>query len=277
VSPPILLAFLKVITFTRLWNLIRGRPDLSEVPGKVLILTPAKDAAGCIEGYCERVRRLTYPHRRISLGFLESDSSDATYAELNRCLRRLRKGFRRVTLCKKDFGYKIPVGVHRGAAPIQVERRRVLAKSRNYLLFHALRDEDWVLWLDVDVIDYPTDVVERLLATGKDIVHPHCVLDYGGPTYDQNAWRDHGRLHLDDLRGAGELVELDTVGGTMLLIRADVHRGGLIFPAFPYGRENSKIRDGRGELETEGLGIMAADMGLCCWGMPNLEIRHGRW
>ena len=29
-----------------------------------------------------------------------------------------------------------------------------------------------------------------------------------------------------------------------------------------------------GEIETEGLGMMAHDMGYECWGMPNLEIRH---
>ena len=37
-----------------------------------------------------------------------------------------------------------------------------------------------------------------------------------------------------------------------------------------------KIRENRyqGEMETEGLGIMANDMGYDCWGMPNLEILH---
>lgn len=29
-----------------------------------------------------------------------------------------------------------------------------------------------------------------------------------------------------------------------------------------------------GEIETEGLGMMAYDMGYECWGMPNLEIKH---
>ena len=29
-----------------------------------------------------------------------------------------------------------------------------------------------------------------------------------------------------------------------------------------------------GEVETEGLGLMARDMGYECWGMPNLEIVH---
>jgi peptide chain release factor subunit 1 len=208
---------------------------------------------------------------------LESDSHDETFPALSLRAHQLRREFRRVGLWKKDFGYQVPMGVHRGAAPIQAQRRTVLAKSRNHLLFHALDDEEWVLWLDVDVIEYPPDIIDRLLATGKAIVQPHCVLDYGGPTFDKNGWRDHGRLHLDDLRSAGDLVELDAVGGTMLLVRADLHRDGLIFPAFPYGLHNPRIRGDGGEFETEGLGIMARDMGYKCWGMPNLEIRHGRW
>ncbi len=54
----------------------------------------------------------------------------------------------------------------------------------------------------------------------------------------------------------------------MLLVRAGLHRDGLVFPCFPYGIGNSKIRrDNRwlGEIETEGLGIMADDMGIECW------------
>jgi hypothetical protein len=31
-----------------------------------------------------------------------------------------------------------------------------------------------------------------------------------------------------------------------------------------------------GEIETEGLGIMAKDMGIECWGLPDLEIRHAK-
>jgi hypothetical protein len=245
--------------------------------GTVLILTPVKDAAAHLDGYCERLLQLTYPHGEVSLGFLESDSGDGTFQSLSRHGRRLRKEFRRVGLWKKDFGYQVPTGIHRGAEPVQAQRRAILAKSRNHLLVHALDDEEWVLWLDVDVIEYPPDIIERLLATGKDVVQPHCVLDYHGQTFDKNAWRDHGRVHLEDLRSEGDLVELDAVGGTMLLVRADLHRDGLVFPSFPYGGRNSRIRGNLGELETEGLGMMAHDMGHRCWGMPNLEIRHGRW
>ena len=39
----------------------------------------------------------------------------------------------------------------------------------------------------------------------QEIVQPHCVLEYGGPTFDTNGWRDHERLHLDDLRDEGEV------------------------------------------------------------------------
>jgi len=77
-------------------------------------------------------------------------------------------------------------------------------------------------------------------------------------------------------------VPLHAVGGTMLLVRADRHRDGLIWPAYRYGLANPLIRTdprqiGRpelGEIETEGLGMMAHDMGLTCWGLPEVEIRH---
>ena len=258
-------------------NLITPGKNAVKDRERVLILTPVKDGSVFIKGYCRRLQQLTYPHNLISVGLLESDSRDSTCQVLQSQLPALRREFNRVGMWKRDFGYHTPPGVHRGTEAIQVERRTVLAKSRNHLLLHALDDEDWVLWLDVDVIEYPPDIIERLLATAKQIVQPHCVLEYGGPTFDENAWRDKGRLHMGDLRQEGELVELDAVGGTMLLVRADLHRDGLIFPAFPYGQENARRRPERGEFETEGLGLMAQDMGHQCWGMPHLEIRHAKW
>jgi glycosyltransferase involved in cell wall biosynthesis len=289
-----------------------------EYRDKVLILTPVKDAEEFLENYFQSLYQLTYPHSLISIGLLESDSVDNTYIELEKRLPELRKDFRSAGLWKKDFGFHIPPGTPRWAGHIQIERRAILAKSRNHLLFHALNDENWVLWLDVDVVEYPSDIIERLLEVRKDIVQPNCVKQYSGISFDLNAWRDKGRLHLHDLKGEGNLVRLHSVGGTMLLIKADIHRDGLIFPPFLYGRENPLIRGNNyfhvkreiiktvvrnllegirkmsisqlaearrdvinilkggctGEIETEGLGMMAHDMGYECWGMPNLEIRH---
>ncbi len=243
---------------------------------KLLILTPLKDATQHIDTYFSGIERLSYPRELTSIALLEGDSTDDTAALFRERLAELDATFRRTTFWKRDFGFHIPACMPRYETPFQVQRRCTLAKARNHLLFRALDDEDWVLWLDSDVIEYPPDIVERLLASGKDVIQPHCVRDYGGPSFDLNAWRDHGSRHMHDLREEGEFAQLDSVGGTMLLVRADLHRDGLVFPCFPYGIGNPKIRSDNhwlGEIETEGLGIMAGDMGIDCWGMPLLEIK----
>lgn len=243
---------------------------------RVLVLTPVKDAASLLDAYWDRLRALTYPRSALSLGFLESDSQDDTYARLLKTSHALSAEFRRIGVWKRDFGFRVPAGVHRWTPAIQPRRRAILARSRNHLLFHALDDEDWVLWLDVDVNDFPLDVIERLLDTGKDIVYPHCVVQPMGQTFDYNAWVDAGRRHLGDLRGQGRMVPLDAVGGTMLLVRADAHRDGVIFPAAPYGAGSGHASRPEGEMETEGLGLLARDMGYQCWGLLDLEVVHRR-
>lgn len=254
--------------------------DAREEP-TVLVLTPVKQAADHLDAYFAALSRLDYPRDRLSLGLLEGDSTDGTFERLEAVLPALRTEYRSAKLAKWDAHFQLPPGVPRWSLPFQLPRRVVLAKARNRLLSAALRDEEWVLWLDVDVTDYPADVLRRLIAAGKDIVTPHCVKSCGGETFDWNAWRDQGRVRMDALRGDRELVRLDAVGGTMLLVRADRHREGLIFPPYLYGRRSPFARDqspfvssGVGEVETEGLGIMAKDMGHECWGMPNLEIIH---
>ena len=251
---------------------------MSNAIPSVLILTPMKSARRFLETYFAGLETLTYPH--LSLGILEGDSADDTFAAVEQRLDQSCPGFRRKLLVKKDFGFTIPEGVPRYHPVYQEQRRAVLARARNHLLFSALRDEDWVLWLDVDVVEYPADIVERLLACDRDIVHPNCVIEFGGPSFDRNAWKDGGRKHLSDLRGQG-LVRLESVGGTMLLVRADRHRDGLVFPPFFYGARSRWVRDPHplrgtqvGEIETEGLAMMAKDMGIECWGLPDLEIRH---
>jgi len=90
---------------------------------------------------------------------------------------------------------------------------------------------------------------------------------------------DGGTALLHDKRGADGPVRMDSVGGTMLLVKADLHRDGLIFPPYKYGVESTRMRNphlvwGQGEIETEGLAMMAADMGVQCWGLPDCEILH---
>jgi hypothetical protein len=238
-----------------------------------------KNAARHLSRYAANLEKLTYDRAALSLAILEGDSRDDTFARLQAMRPDLTGQFARFLLFKRDYGFHMPPDIPRWAPPFQQTRRSILARCRNYLLMRALEDEDWVLWLDCDVIKYPPDIIEQLLSFRRDIVHPHCVCGPGEPTFDRNGWAKRGERHLEDYRGAGGPVRLSAVGGTMLLIRADLHREGLVFPPFPYGVESSAIRPqhplwGKGEIETEGLGIMALDMGAQPWGLPDLEIIH---
>lgn len=258
------------------------KPPEDMVLPKILILTPIKNAAHDAETYFAGLRSLDYPGELLSIGILESDSTDDSFDTFQKLADENKSHFRIINIWQKSFGYAIPEGIPRWEPNIQFERRSTLARSRNHLLFHALDDEDYVLWLDSDVLEFPPDIIQRLLSYNKDIVQPHCVKKYGGPTFDLNAWRDHGRLFMHDLRTEGEIIPIDAVGGTMLLIKADCHRDGLVFPPFLYGKRNAKVRSREdismpgqeGEVETEGLGILASDMNFQCWGLPHLEIIH---
>ncbi len=243
----------------------------------MLILTPVKDAEPFLPRYLELIANLDHDPKRLSIAFLESDSRDRTVELLKRWGQERRHG--RTMLIKHDYAFRFTGP--RWAEAIQQRRREVLARSRNRLLSHALRDEQWVLWLDVDLVDYPPDLIARLLASGKKVIVPHCVLP-NGQTFDLNTFslagevederylkdglfqppRGVGRRYLDAF--SEELVSVDSVGGTALMVQADLHREGLIFPPFPY----------RGYIETEGLAMMARDMGVTCYALPQLRITH---
>ena len=261
-----------------------ARPTAAGALPRVLILSPVKNAAAYLPRFFENLETLSYPHDRIALAFLESDSSDDTAAQIEKRLPALRGEFARAELFQRSFGFQMKT--ERWATGEQFQRRAVLARSRNLLLSLALGDENWVLWLDVDVARWPADIIERLLAAGKEIVTPNCLALGTEEPFDLNSyklapgaekldWRPYivdgilqpppgfGRLYLQDLRPFNA-VELDGVGATMLLVRADLHREGLVFPPYSY----------RMLIETEGLAAMAKDMGYRCWGLPGVVIYH---
>jgi hypothetical protein len=258
--------------------------DRTALP-KVLIATPVKDAVPFLESFFANLLATDYPAEKLSLAFLESDSSDATAAHAEQFLSRHQERFTRTQLLRRDFGMRL--GGVRWEPSIQEARRSVLARSRNLLLESALGDEDWVLWIDVDVVSWPSDILHRLINHERAIVTPHCVRTPRGPSYDLNSFvfknrptpnggadedwlegshrppHDGERFYLDSFRDQEE-VELDSVGGTMLLVPGDLHRDGLRFPARPF----------RGHLETEGLAMMAREFGVVCRGLPQVEIIH---
>lgn len=77
-------------------------------------------------------------------------------------------------------------------------------------------------------------------------------------------WKDDISDTIADPRGdPKQIVSLDGVGGTALLVKADVHRDGAMFPAFPFYHL----------IETEGFAKMGKRLGWGSWGLPNYFVR----
>lgn len=258
------------------------------LPGKlpsVLVLTPVKDAEIHLPDFLEQIEALDYPSDRLALGFLEGNSTDRSHDWLQGHREAFARRARRHVILRRDHGYRL--SGDRSAAEGQYRRRRAIALCRNELFHTSYAGEDYVLWIDADVTHYPSDILHTLLAQRRDVVVPHCVLDPGGPSFDlntfvherdQSLWEWHhvresiiqpprgdGRRYLDRFRGR-ESVPVDSVGGTMLLVAAPIHVGGVLFPPYSY----------RGYIETEGFAMLARDRGVRCWGLPDVEIIHAR-
>jgi len=260
--------------------LARARPR----GGSVLIAVPVRDAAGTLDRLLAAIEALDYPKQDPSLAFLEGDSADDGFARLQRFARDNAGRFARIAVLKRDFGAKHHA--RRWEPALQRERRGHIARVRNRLLRRALRAEDWVLWIDADIVAFPPDILRRLLAERARIVQPNCVKVPGGTSFDLNAWIAerklseaqiphhvvsglyqppawHHRIYLSDLRYR-ERVTLDSVGGAMLLVDANLHRAGIVFPAVP----------DFGLIEAEAFAARARECGVAAVGLPNLEIVH---
>ncbi|KAK9436274.1 mannan polymerase complexes MNN9 subunit [Metarhizium brunneum] len=184
----------------------------------------------------------------------------------------------------------------------QKPRRAVMAKARNSLLFTTLGPAtSWVLWLDSDIVETPASLIQDLAQHNKDVIVPNCFQRFYNDDkkkmderpYDYNSWQDSdiamqmaSKMGPDDilLEGYPEMatyrtlmahlatdggdqslaIPLDGVGGTALLVKADVHRDGAMFPPFSFYHL----------IETEGFAKMAKRLGWQPYGLPNYKVYH---
>ncbi|MEQ1840713.1 MAG: glycosyl transferase, partial [Verrucomicrobiales bacterium] len=264
----------------------------AELPAgdNIAILVPVRDGSSHIPGFLAAIERLEIPAERLKLVFCEGDSSDGSYECLVRLTEPLKHRYREIKILRKDIGIQFD-HARRWQPAIQRERRAGLAMIRNFLIDEGLNEsDDWALWIDIDVWCFPTDIVEKLLSARARIVVPNCVTKPGGCSFDLNSFasrevvRDYryyrmvkngiyqppldksNRLRLSDLRHSDQ-VPLVGVGGTMLLVDAVLHRGGLRFPELPYDHL----------IETEGFGRLANHCGITPIGLPRVEILHVPW
>ncbi len=71
----------------------------------------------------------------------------------------------------------------------------------------------------------------------------------------------------DSRRDQRKIMPLDGVGGTALMVKAEVHRDGAMFPPFPFYHL----------VETEGFAKMARRLGWESWGLPNYFVSALHW
>lgn len=120
-------------------------------------------------------------------------------------------------------------------------RQAAMAALRQRMIERHLRDERWVFWVDADIVEYPEDLIDRLVGRAEGGVSAPLVLmegDLGEPTnehgfgpgrfYDIAGFVEHGRWarflppYFDQL---GPVFQLDSVG-TCYLVSADIYRHG---------------------------------------------------
>ena len=262
------------------------RLNLERLP-QVVIFVPVKDAEPFIDRHMALIDALDWPKDRLRLVYCEGDSQDRSRALLENMQLQKASDFGDFKILSHSSGLRLD-RTDRWKPKHQLNRRSAIAAARNRMIREELRDDDeWVLWIDIDVCDFEPDVLRKLLNAKEKIVTPDCVLDRGGPSYDLNTYLETGsprrseffkyvtaglfqppanywrRLHLHDLRFASK-VPLTAVGGTMLLVHGSIHRAGLVFPEAPYGYL----------IETEAFGLMARDAGIVPYGLPDIEIVH---
>ncbi|KAJ5280568.1 CAZyme family GT62 [Penicillium angulare] len=185
----------------------------------------------------------------------------------------------------------------------QKERRESMSRARNSLVFTTLGPStSWVLWLDADIIETPPTLIQDLTHHDEPVIVPNCFQRYYDSSsrkwdirpYDYNSWIDGEKaqelaanMDADEilLEGYAEMptyrtlmaylpdfndldpqrmVALDGVGGTALMVKADVHRDGAMFPAFPFFHL----------VETEGFAKMARRLGYSVFGLPDYFVYH---
>ncbi|ETO75650.1 hypothetical protein F444_08783 [Phytophthora nicotianae P1976] len=267
----------------------------------VLVMVVLKDTESWGEGrtakdFLELLGTFDYPKEKMSVTVLTSSISEFEVVEKH--LKQQIERYSRLSVLFRD-DFALPAVVtreNRHDNSVQVNRRRVIARYRNFALLATM--ELWhqhVVWLDADVQKVPSGLLKKMIRSGLDIVEPMCVrMKANGKDwyeYDLNAWvgqrkvrrsaRDSNFVPGDSsvkrmiqFHGIEEtFVPLDSVGGTMLYVKADVHRQGVVFPVHHLiGSEwTSEGYDG---IETEGLCYVAHFLGFKCWGMPNDLIYH---
>ncbi|CAD0031001.1 unnamed protein product [Aureobasidium pullulans] len=173
-------------------------------------------------------------------------------------------------------------------------RRKQIALARNILLHRSLADEQHIFFYDADIISSTPKICTEMLhqastpkiTKSENVTIPEVILPVGlittraqensNPDYDLNAWYHSGTVRKDrdvhmqkltSVTSSDEIFPLDSVGGVLLYIKAELVRQGLAFPWWFVVGGSWEKGDGSDGIETEGICYLAERLGYGCWGL----------
>lgn len=255
---------------------------------KVLILSPLRNAAKFLPTFAEQLSHLDYPHSLIRIGFAEEGSSDDSFRIATEIASALKTnhGFSNATVYKLQISGNNFTLADRRDIQIELQRRGHMARARNILASLALTDEKWILWIDVDVKIFRPDLIKQFLYSDKDVMVASALAEYTSKylSHEATAYRDYDlnsfnesiingkavRLQAHDFKAMGREVPIQFVGACALMLRADCVRRGLHFPEKIIRSPKSEVQ----AIESEGLGLLARQMGFGVFVLPFLEVYH---
>ncbi|KAI3405289.2 hypothetical protein KGF56_001901 [Candida oxycetoniae] len=211
--------------------------------------------------------------------------------------------FKKITLLRQDTeSLESQSEKERHAFDVQKKRRSMMALARNSLVFTTISPKtSWILWLDADIVETPQNIIQDMTAHNKPVLSANVYQRFYDEElkkdsirpYDFNNWAESEEglkiaeglsdeeiivegyaematyrplmAHHYDAKGdVNAEMALDGVGGGAVLVKADVHRDGAMFPSFPFYHL----------IETEGFAKMAKRLGYEVFGLPNYLVYH---
>jgi len=217
---------------------------------RVMMAMPVKNCAKWLPGCLRALLEMDYPHERLRFVFGYGQSSDGTRQVIEE------------SLTGTDVVYEI---LNELEIP-WTKSATYLAGTMN-LLQDQLRDEDYILYADADVIRMPRNMLKVLISANKDVVAPCLMFETDGghlAFYDCYVFRDlrgrdltavqrnprHPWLDKDSV----EMMSIGTLGLVKRKVAEEV-RWGNPLPWLQYC------------LNARGKGFQV-------WALPSLRILH---
>jgi hypothetical protein len=264
---------------------------------------------GKFEDFVKVIGKMDFDVSKTTLGLLIGSKEE--FAAVQEFIEKgsLDGFYSKIILVQSEFIEKLHVldRDERHNPKFQKERRRVIARSRNFLVTHTLGDERYSLCLDSDMIELPKNMLTIFKESKLDIVTPRITHDMAW-NYDFNAWSgkrrepneeesrkldlndpefvfvpggvdsiDMGKYGKEEYGNTGEpnfQVPLDSVGGAVLFLKSEIFKQGILFPPLYIVGTKWNRFEGYDGIETEGLCYQARTIGYSCHGMPNVVAKH---